>query len=222
MTMKKSASMPFDVNHLWPLITHSSPSRTRRGVERPRVGARRCAGSVIEKPDSIVPVDEREQPLLLLLLGAVLHEDRLVAGVRRHHAEQRGRRRWRRRAPRSCRRGPGSRGPCRRTRCGRCGAHSPAFFTFSLIAAAQLEGLGALGRTVLVARPSAQSVPRWGGCRSLTISAVRARMSLMRSSSVGIGFTFMAMTDRPTSVGRPGPGPLAPSADPGGLVRGGL
>ena len=28
MTMKKSAARPFEVNHLWPLITHSSPSRT--------------------------------------------------------------------------------------------------------------------------------------------------------------------------------------------------
>ncbi|MDP9236182.1 MAG: hypothetical protein M3P30_02080 [Chloroflexota bacterium] len=27
MTMKKSARLPLEVNHLWPLITHSSPSR---------------------------------------------------------------------------------------------------------------------------------------------------------------------------------------------------
>ena len=28
MTMKKSAAKPFEVNHLWPLMTQSSPSRT--------------------------------------------------------------------------------------------------------------------------------------------------------------------------------------------------
>ena len=28
MTMKKSAALPLEVNHLWPLMTHSSPSRT--------------------------------------------------------------------------------------------------------------------------------------------------------------------------------------------------
>jgi len=27
MTIKKSARLPLDVNHLWPLMTHSSPSR---------------------------------------------------------------------------------------------------------------------------------------------------------------------------------------------------
>src|SRR5437764_1408410 len=28
IAMRKSAIMPFDVNHLWPLMTHSSPSNT--------------------------------------------------------------------------------------------------------------------------------------------------------------------------------------------------
>ena len=37
ITMKKSARLPFDVNHLWPLITHSSPSS--RAVVRIRVGS---------------------------------------------------------------------------------------------------------------------------------------------------------------------------------------
>ena len=54
MTMKKSAANPFDVNHLWPLMTHSSPSRlalvfSERGSEPA------FSGSVIEKPDSICP-----------------------------------------------------------------------------------------------------------------------------------------------------------------------
>ena len=114
MTMKKSASMPFEVNHLWPLITQSSPSRTAL-VSSERGSEPGLCGSVIEKPGLHRPVDERQQPLLLLLLGAVLHEDRLVARVRGHHAEQRRGADARRRAPRSCRRGPGSRGPCRRT-----------------------------------------------------------------------------------------------------------
>ena len=37
------------------------------------------------------PLDQRQQPLALLLLGAVLHQHGLVARVRRHHAEERGR-----------------------------------------------------------------------------------------------------------------------------------
>ena len=46
--------MPFDVNHLWPLMTHSSPSRTASVViERGSEPA--WSGSVIEKPDSISP-----------------------------------------------------------------------------------------------------------------------------------------------------------------------
>ena len=37
------------------------------------------------------PLDQREQPLALLLLGAVLDQDGLVARVRGDHAEERGR-----------------------------------------------------------------------------------------------------------------------------------
>jgi hypothetical protein len=54
MTMKKSAAMPFDVNHLWPLMTHWSPSRTAL-VSRDRGSEPGLWGSVIEKPDSSVP-----------------------------------------------------------------------------------------------------------------------------------------------------------------------
>ena len=54
ITMKKSASMPFEVNHLCPLMTQSSPSRTASvSIERGSDPAR--SGSVIEKPDSISP-----------------------------------------------------------------------------------------------------------------------------------------------------------------------
>ena len=54
MTMKKSARLPFEVNHLWPLITHSSPSR-RAVVLIERGSEPGWSGSVIEKPDSIFP-----------------------------------------------------------------------------------------------------------------------------------------------------------------------
>ena len=54
ITMKKSARLPFDVNHLWPLITHSLPSR-RAVVFSERGSEPGLSGSVIEKPDSIFP-----------------------------------------------------------------------------------------------------------------------------------------------------------------------
>jgi hypothetical protein len=47
MTMRKSATDPFDVNHLCPLITYSSPTRSAR-VES-SVGSAPAPGSVIEK-----------------------------------------------------------------------------------------------------------------------------------------------------------------------------
>jgi hypothetical protein len=46
ITTRKSATDAFDVNHLWPLITHSSPSRTAR--VRSSVGSAPAPGSVIE------------------------------------------------------------------------------------------------------------------------------------------------------------------------------
>ena len=52
MTMKKSARLPFEVNHLWPLITQSSPSR-RALVLMARGSEPGASGSVIEKPDSM-------------------------------------------------------------------------------------------------------------------------------------------------------------------------
>ena len=50
MTMRKSAIEPLEVNHLWPLITQSSPSRTAR--VRSSVGSEPAlSGSVMLKPD---------------------------------------------------------------------------------------------------------------------------------------------------------------------------
>jgi hypothetical protein len=54
MTMKKSASRPLEVNHLWPLITHSSPSRTAL-VRMERGSDPAFSGSVMENPDCMVP-----------------------------------------------------------------------------------------------------------------------------------------------------------------------
>ena len=50
MTMRKSAIEPLEVNHLWPLITQSSPSRTARVLSS--VGSEPALlGSVMENPD---------------------------------------------------------------------------------------------------------------------------------------------------------------------------
>ena len=47
MTMRKSATEAFELNHLWPLITYSSPSSTARVASS--VGSAPAPGSVIEK-----------------------------------------------------------------------------------------------------------------------------------------------------------------------------
>ena len=54
MTMKKSAANPLEVNHLCPLITHSSPSSTAL-VRMERGSEPALSGSVMENPDCIVP-----------------------------------------------------------------------------------------------------------------------------------------------------------------------
>ncbi len=54
MTMKKSAARPLEVNHLCPLMTHSSPSRTAV-VWMERGSDPAFSGSVMEKPDCMVP-----------------------------------------------------------------------------------------------------------------------------------------------------------------------
>ena len=54
MTIRKSATDPLEVNHLCPLITHSSPSRT--AVVARSVGSDPAVfGSVMEKADRSVP-----------------------------------------------------------------------------------------------------------------------------------------------------------------------
>ena len=50
ITIRKSAIEPFEENHLWPSITHSSPSRTARVASS--VGSEPAvSGSVIENAD---------------------------------------------------------------------------------------------------------------------------------------------------------------------------
>src|SRR5215216_2333492 len=53
MTSRKSDTEAFDENHLWPLMTHSSPSRTALVVSS--VGSAPAPGSVIEKQERILP-----------------------------------------------------------------------------------------------------------------------------------------------------------------------
>ena len=54
MVIRKSARDPFEVNHLWPLITHSSPSRRAR--VRISLGSEPAtSGSVIENALRISP-----------------------------------------------------------------------------------------------------------------------------------------------------------------------
>src|SRR3977135_3118109 len=117
MTIRKSAIEALDENHLWPLITHSSPSRTARVWSS--VGSEPAvSGSVIETADFRSPArsggghggfalglghregrlqvtgQERVQPAVLLLGRSGESEDLGVAGVRRLVAE--GQRRVRR------------------------------------------------------------------------------------------------------------------------------
>jgi hypothetical protein len=54
ITMAKDAPMAPDVNHLWPLMTHSSPSRTAV-VWRFVGSAPDTSGSVMEKQERIAP-----------------------------------------------------------------------------------------------------------------------------------------------------------------------
>ena len=54
IAIRKSAIMPLDVNHLWPLITHSSPSSS--AVVESSVGSDPAVfGSVIENAERILP-----------------------------------------------------------------------------------------------------------------------------------------------------------------------
>ena len=55
ITIKKSLIDAFDENHLWPLITHSSPSRIALVVSS--VGSAPAPGSVMLKQLRIVPAN---------------------------------------------------------------------------------------------------------------------------------------------------------------------
>ena len=86
MTIPKAAPSAPDENHLWPSITHSSPSRTAR--VRSVVGSEPgTSGSVIEKNERTSPATSGREPALLLLVGAEHPQDLAVAGVGRLAAE---------------------------------------------------------------------------------------------------------------------------------------
>ncbi len=89
ITMRKSARRPFEVNHLWPLITHSLPSR-RAVVLMERGSEPAESGSVIEKPDSIFPSVRGISHFSICSLVPYLRQDLLVARVGGDHPEQRG------------------------------------------------------------------------------------------------------------------------------------
>ncbi len=66
MTIRKSATEPLVVNHLWPSMTHSSPSRT--AVVAIMVGSAPAPGSVMENPLRMRPSSRGSSHLLRLLL----------------------------------------------------------------------------------------------------------------------------------------------------------
>ena len=78
--------------------------------------------------------------------------------------------------------------------CGRWGAHRPSERTFSLTCSRSSRA-SARASSVISSpeRPRFQSAASLGRMCSLMMAAVRSRMSLMRSSSVGIGVTLIDM-----------------------------
>ena len=54
MTIRKSARVALELNHLWPLMTNSSPSRTARVLI--------CVGSEPATPGSVIENAERSSP----------------------------------------------------------------------------------------------------------------------------------------------------------------
>ena len=76
---------------------------------------------------------------------------------------------------------------------GRWGAHSPASQTTALISSRSWIAARRSWSETSPLRPRFHRVASFGRIHSLTMAAVRIRMSLIRSSTVGMGFTFMAM-----------------------------
>ena len=85
MTIRKSLIDAFDENHLWPLMTHSSPSRIALVVSS--VGSAPAPGSVIEKQLRYCAVEQRLHPLLALRVGAADGDQLGIAAVGRVVAE---------------------------------------------------------------------------------------------------------------------------------------
>src|SRR3954470_21425164 len=77
---------------------------------------------------------------------------------------------------------------------GRCGAHRPALRTRFLMSSRSSRA-SFFSTSLMLSPPRRKfhSLVSLGRMSSLMISAVRMRMSLMRSSSVGMGLTFIGM-----------------------------
>ena len=80
-TSQRGSAAP-EVNHLRPLMTYSSPSRSIR-VSMFVASELATAGSVIANPERIGAVEQRTQPPLLLRVGADEVQQLHVAGVGR-------------------------------------------------------------------------------------------------------------------------------------------
>ena len=85
ITKRMSATRPALVNHFSPLITHSSPSRTAWVLNR--FGSRPALRLGHRVGGEHLLVEQRLEPPLLLLLGAVGGEHLHVPGVGRGGAE---------------------------------------------------------------------------------------------------------------------------------------
>ncbi len=95
ITIRKSAIEPFEENHLWPLITHSSPSLTAARLQQRRI---RAGGVGLGHAEGGLQIagEQRVQVAVLLLRRAGEREDLGVARIGRRVAERE--RRDRRRA----------------------------------------------------------------------------------------------------------------------------
>ena len=82
---------------------------------------------------------------------------------------------------------------------GRWGAHSPSAFTFSWISSRSALASARSASVTLLPR-ACQSSDSLGRIFSLTMRAVRSRMSLMSSLSPGMGVTLMGMGRSPVGL----------------------
>ena len=85
-TSTMSATDALVMNHLWPLMTHSSPSMHRGRADDRRVGAGEERLGERERARDLA-AQVRPEPALLLRVGRAVREQLHVAAVGRLHAE---------------------------------------------------------------------------------------------------------------------------------------